>query len=281
MSEVAAAAGASVAAAAAGASTPAVAGASTSAAAGASMSAENMSLSEVRFGPDGLVPAIVQDAADGRVLMLAWMDAEALAATVETGDVHFHSRSRDRLWRKGETSGNVLRLIDLAVDCDGDALLVTADALGPTCHRGTRSCFDPPDARAEAAAATATAPAAAEPHRAPAGSHTRAAKHPAQGFDWLETLWSTIASRAETRPSGSYTASLLEGGVDAVGRKVTEEATELLLAAKDDAAASTYETRTALTGEAADLLYHALVLLAERSVPPSDVLATLRSRHEE
>jgi phosphoribosyl-ATP pyrophosphohydrolase len=277
------------------------------AAAGASVAAENMSLSEVRFGPDGLVPAIVQDAADGRVLMLAWMDAEALAATVETGDVHFHSRSRDQLWRKGETSGNVLRLIDLAVDCDGDAVLVTADPAGPTCHRGTPSCFDPPDPPAEAAAATATAPAAAgataaasapaadiapatatatapaaaEPHRAPVGSHTRAAEHPAQGFDWLETLWSTIASRAETRPSGSYTASLLEGGVDAVGRKVTEEATELLLAAKDDAAASTDETRTALTGEAADLLYHALVLLAERSVPPSDVLATLRSRHAE
>ena len=116
------------------------------AAAGASVAPESARAPEVRFGPDGLVPAVVQDAADGRVLMLAWMDAEALAATVETGDVHFHSRSRDRLWRKGETSGNVLRLIDLAVDCDGDALLVTADPVGPTCHRDTRSCFDPADA---------------------------------------------------------------------------------------------------------------------------------------
>lgn len=207
---------------------------------------------EVRFGPDGLVPAIVQDASDGRVLMLAWMDTEALDATVETGDVHFHSRSRDRLWRKGETSGHVLRLIDLAVDCDGDALLVTADPVGPTCHRGTRSCFDPGDA--PVAAAT-------------------------QGFAWLETLWSTIASRAADRPSGSYTTGLLEGGVDAVGRKVTEEATELLLAAKDDATASTPARRAALASEAADLLYHALVLLAERAVPPSEVMATLRSRH--
>jgi phosphoribosyl-AMP cyclohydrolase / phosphoribosyl-ATP pyrophosphohydrolase len=207
---------------------------------------------EVRFDPDDLVPAIVQDAADGRVLMLAWMDAEALAATIETGDVHFHSRSRDRLWRKGETSGNVLRLVDLAVDCDGDALLVTADPVGPTCHRDTRSCFDPGGAQAERVT---------------------------QGFAWLETLWSTIASRAEVRPSGSYTTSLLEGGVDAVGRKVTEEATEMLLAAKDDAAATTEVTREALAAEAADLLYHALVLLAERSVAPSDVLATLRSRH--
>jgi len=210
------------------------------------------SVPEVRFGPDGLVPAIVQDATDGRVLMLAWMDAEAVAATIGTGEVHFHSRSRDRLWRKGETSGNVLRLVDLAVDCDGDAVLVTADPAGPTCHRGTRSCFDPADA-------------------SPEGS--------TQGFAWLETLWSTIASRAAERPAGSYTASLLEGGVDAAGRKVTEEATELLLAAKDDASASTPATHEALAGEAADLLYHALVLLAERDLPPSQVIDALRARH--
>ncbi len=97
---------------------------------------------EVDYGPDGLVPAIVQDRADGRVLMLGYMDAEALGATIEHGEVHFHSRSRDRLWRKGETSGHVLRLVSIAVDCDGDALLVTVDPVGPTCHRDTRSCFD-------------------------------------------------------------------------------------------------------------------------------------------
>ncbi len=210
----------------------------------------------VRFGADGLVPAVVQDAADGRVLMVAWMDAEAVAATLETGEVHFHSRSRDRLWRKGETSGNVLRLVGLAVDCDDDALLVTAAPVGPTCHRGTRSCFDQEDDSAD----TATAP-------------------PEQGLAWLETLWATIASRAASRPAGSYTTSLLDGGVDAVGRKVTEEATELLLAAKDDAMAPTESTRAALAGEAADLLYHALVLLAERRVPPSEVVATLQRRH--
>src|SRR6185436_6348125 len=119
----------------------------------------------VAYGPDGLVPAVVQDRADGRVLMLAWMDAEALAATLETGEVHFHSRSRDRLWRKGETSGNVLRLVDWTVDCDGDALLVTVDPVGPTCHRGTRSCFDADGAPAE---------------------------RDTQGFAWLETLWATI-----------------------------------------------------------------------------------------
>ena len=98
---------------------------------------------DVRFGPDGLVPAVIQDVADGRVLMVGYMDAEALAATMATGEVHFHSRSRGRLWRKGETSGHVLRLVDWAVDCDGDALLVTVDPVGPTCHRDTRSCFDP------------------------------------------------------------------------------------------------------------------------------------------
>jgi phosphoribosyl-ATP pyrophosphohydrolase/phosphoribosyl-AMP cyclohydrolase len=207
----------------------------------------------VTFGPDGLVPVVVQDIHDGAVLMVAAMDAEALAATVSSGEVHFHSRSRDRLWRKGETSGNVLRLVALAADCDGDALLATVDPVGPTCHRDTRSCFDPDGS--------------------PAARAT-------QGFAWLETLWSTIAERAADRPAGSYTSSLLEGGVDAVARKVTEEATEVLIAAKDDATAGPSETtQAALAGEAADLLYHALVLLAERGLPPSAVIEALRARH--
>jgi phosphoribosyl-AMP cyclohydrolase / phosphoribosyl-ATP pyrophosphohydrolase len=207
----------------------------------------------VAFGADGLVPVVVQDVHDGAVLMVAFMDDEALAATAATGEVHFHSRSRDRLWRKGETSGHVLHLVSLAVDCDGDALLATVEPVGPTCHRNTRSCFDPDGAAAE---------------------------RPTQGFAWLETLWSTIAGRAANRPAGSYTASLLDRGVDAVGRKVTEEATEVLIAAKDDAAASSSEaTQAALAGEAADLLYHAFVLLAERRLPPSAVIEALRARH--
>jgi phosphoribosyl-ATP pyrophosphohydrolase/phosphoribosyl-AMP cyclohydrolase len=213
-------------------------------------------LMPVAFGPDGLVPAVVQDATDGRVLMVAYMDAEALAATLDTGDVHFHSRSRGRLWRKGETSGNGLRLVGLAADCDADALLVSVDPSGPTCHRGTRSCFDPDGAPAE---------------------------RTTQGFAWLETLWATIEERAASRPVGSYTSDLIGGGVDAVGRKVVEEATEVLMASKDDAAAEAFKTdrqitRTALAGEAADLLYHALVLLAERGLPPADVIAALRAR---
>jgi phosphoribosyl-ATP pyrophosphohydrolase/phosphoribosyl-AMP cyclohydrolase len=207
---------------------------------------------ELRYGQDGLVTGVVQDAADGRVLMVGHLDAEALEATLATGEVHFHSRSRDRLWRKGETSGHLLRLRSMAVDCDGDALLLMVDPIGPTCHRETRSCFDPAGAPAD---------------------------RTTQGFGWLETLWSTIAARAAERPDGSYTTSLLDGGVDAAGRKVTEEATEVLLAAKDDAVASSAATRAALAGETADLLYHALVLLAERELTPADVIATLRARH--
>jgi len=212
---------------------------------------------DLRYDEHGLVPAIVQDAADGRVLMLAWMDAEALEATLATGEVHFHSRSRGRLWRKGETSGNILRLVDLTADCDTDALLLTVDPVGPTCHRETRSCFDPDGPPSERAT---------------------------QGLAWLETLWSTIASRAAARPEGSYTASLLAGGVDAVARKVTEEATEVLIAAKDDALVEANggdrtATREALAGEAADLVYHALVLLVERSLDPGAVMTKLRERH--
>ena len=214
----------------------------------------------VRYDAAGLVPVIVQDAADGRVLMLAWANAEAVAATLASGEVHFFSRSRGALWRKGETSGNALRLVDLALDCDGDALLAVVEPAGPTCHRGERSCFDPDGG------ATSGAPAVP------------------QGFAWLETLWSTVAERAAARPEGSYTAQLLAAGVDGPARKVAEEATEVVMAAKDDAAAeggraARAATRDALAGEVADLLYHALVLLAERGLPPSAVIARLRERH--
>ena len=217
----------------------------------------------VAWGGDGLVAGVVQDVADGRVLMVGWLDAEALVATLATGEVHFHSRSRGRLWRKGESSGNALRLRSLALDCDGDALLLGVEPAGPTCHRGTRSCFD-----AEGAADMAAAPVTP----------------PTQGFAWLESLWATIADRAATRPQGSYTVALLGGGVDLAGRKVAEEATEVLLAAKNDEAAQAAgtardETRSLLAGEAGDLLYHALVLLAARGLEPRAVIDVLRTRH--
>ncbi len=226
----------------------------------------------VRWDGSGLVVGVVQDVADGRVLMVGWLDVEALAATLGTGEVHFHSRSRGRLWRKGESSGNVLRLRSLALDCDGDALLIGAAPAGPTCHRETRSCFDP-DALSRAV-----------PGSAPVDVPALETGPEPQGFGWLESLWATIASRAASRPHGSYTVTLLDGGVDLAGRKVAEEATEVLLAAKNDEAAQAVgldrdETRGLLAGEAGDLVYHALVLLAERGMEPRVVLEVLRGRH--
>jgi phosphoribosyl-ATP pyrophosphohydrolase/phosphoribosyl-AMP cyclohydrolase len=232
---------------------------------------------DVAWGPSGLVTGVVQDAADGRVLMVAYVDAEALAATLASGDVHFHSRSRDRLWRKGESSGNVLRLVDISIDCDGDAILFQVNPTGPTCHRNTRSCFD--------AANAVVAPASVAGAVVSTASAGSAAPLPAvdQDFAWLETLWATIDARATADPTTSYTSRLVAGGVDAPARKVTEEATEVLMAAKDDAVArpdARAKTRDDLTGEVADLLYHTLVLLRERGLPPAAVIARLRERHK-
>ena len=198
----------------------------------------------VQFDETGLVPGVVQDSQTGRVLMLGYLSAEALERTVSTKQVHFWSRSRGELWRKGATSGNTLELVDIAADCDGDALLISARPAGPTCHTGAVSCFDDGDE--------------------------------AQGFAALEALWDTIADRRERRPGGSYTVELLQGGVDATGRKVLEEAGETLLAAKDDAAGVGGPGR--LAEEAADLVYHLLVLLAERGVEPKEMLDVLRAR---
>ena len=218
----------------------------------------------LRFGADGLVAVIVQDAVDGRVLMLGWQDAEAVEATLRTGEVHFHSRSRDVLWRKGETSGNTLAVDSIELDCDADAVLIRARPAGPTCHTGARSCFDAAPEVSDADAVEPVPPAR-------------------QGFDWLETLWATIEARSRSRPEGSYTSHLLDGGVDAVARKVAEEATEVVLAAKDDAAAEmsgTERRRKALAGELADLIYHALVLCAERDLAPAQIIGLLQARHE-
>jgi phosphoribosyl-AMP cyclohydrolase / phosphoribosyl-ATP pyrophosphohydrolase len=248
------------------------------------MTAARVREEEVAWGAGGLVPGVVQDAADGRVLMVAYVDAEALAATLATGEVHFHSRSRDRLWRKGETSGNVLRLVDVALDCDGDALLLTVEPASPTCHRGTRSCFDPAQAApVPRVDATAAAPVGVGGAGARGSSVLGVPQPlPAQGFGWLESLWATIDSRAAADPAASYTARLLAQGVDGPSRKVAEEAVEVLMAAKDDAVAAPSDrvaTRDALTGEVADLLYHTLVVLRERGLPPSAVIARLQERH--
>ena len=200
-----------------------------------------MNPTDVRFDRDGLVPGIAQDAATGQVLMLGYLNAESLRLTEETGFVTFWSRSRGELWRKGETSGNTLLVVDMDLDCDGDALLIRARPAGPTCHTGAVSCFGVTTDRS---------------------------------FAELDALWAVIESRAAERPPDSYTTSLLDGGVDVVGRKVTEEATEVLLAAKDDSIG----VGDRVAEEAADLVYHLLVLLAERDVPPSAVLEELAHR---
>jgi phosphoribosyl-AMP cyclohydrolase / phosphoribosyl-ATP pyrophosphohydrolase len=175
-----------------------------------------------------LKPAIVQDSASGRVLMLAWMDEEAERRTRATNEAWFWSRSRERLWRKGETSGNVLAVDEMRDDCDGDAILLRVTPAGPACHTGSTTCFAP-------------------------------------------ELWRTIAERAAERPSGSYTASLLEGGIGACARKVGEEAVELTVAALDEGDDRVIE-------EAADLVYHLYVLLAARGVDISRVEDELRLR---
>ena len=177
--------------------------------------------------------------------------------------MHFHSRSRGRLWRKGETSGNVLGVVSASLDCDGDAILWTVTPTGPACHTGTRSCFDDDDARP-------TGPRHGGDARPRASPGSRRSGRP-----------STSAPGCD--PTGSYTTRLLDAGVDLPARKVAEEAVEVLMAAKDDAVAQATgdpaRDQGPLAGEMGDLLYHLLVLCAERGLPPSEVLGVLRARH--
>ena len=210
---------------------------------------------------DGLVAAVIVHARDGRVLMLGYMNREALAATLATRKVTFFSRSKQRLWQKGERSGHVLELDSIRVDCDGDALLVAALPHGPTCHTNASSCFFKP---------LVFSTGSSEPvdyAREDDGPPPRA----------LDALWQTIldrkAGRGVTSPSGrSYVRSLLDRGVAKINAKIREEAEELCvaLAEQDDAQ---------VAGEAADLLFHALVGLAARGLDPARVAAVLEARH--
>lgn len=214
-------------------------------------------MTDVKWDDRGLVPGIVQDAATGTVLMLGYLNEDSLARTRESGLVHFWSRSRGELWQKGATSGNALHVVDIAVDCDGDALLITAHPAGPTCHTGAESCFD---GRAEGgAAANRYQPTAS-------GS----------GFGQLEALWNVIVDRRDKRPEGSYTVQLLDGGVDDCARKIVEESAEVVLAAKNHSIGTDDDRRVA--EEVADLVYHLLVLLAERGVEPAQVMDILARR---
>lgn len=191
----------------------------------------------------GLLPAVVQHARTGQVLMLAFMDQEALRLTLSTGRAVFFSRSRRQLWTKGETSGNYLNVVDVSVDCDGDSILVLADPLGPTCHNGTESCF------------------------------ADAAPTDVQALGFLRVLETTIANRMAEKPEGSYTARLVAEGPGRIAQKIGEEGVETALAAvtRDDAG---------LLSECADLVYHLVVLLKSRDLEIDDLVAELRSRHD-
>ncbi len=189
---------------------------------------------------NGLLPAIVQNPDNGQVLMLGYMNAAALEETIEGGNVTFFSRSKQRLWVKGESSGNFLKLVDMRIDCDHDALLVAARPVGPTCHTGSISCF---------------------------GNETMAPTL------FLNELSALIATRQNEMPAGSYTTSLFAEGKARIAQKVGEEGVELALARmKDDG--------EEMANEAADLLFHILVLLQDAGVELADVIHVLRARHE-
>lgn len=219
----------------------------------------------IRFDEAGLIPAVVQDADRGTVLMLGYMDHEALASTLETGAVHFLSRSRRRLWRKGETSGHSLMLVSIWVDCDGDSLLVRARPVGPTCHTGERSCFFRP---LPAASSPVERPADGEGLRAPVTSEGETA--PQQADLRLAPLMALLERRRRERPPGSYTVQLLNDP-DRALRKVVEEAMEVALAVKN-------RDRDNLVRELADLFYHAAVVMTAESIPLAEVNSELASR---
>ena len=188
----------------------------------------------------GLVPSIIQNAKTEKVLMLGYMNAESFAQTLETGKVTFYSRSRSSLWVKGETSGNFLNYVSHSVDCDKDTVLIQANPIGPTCHEGTESCFK---------------------------------GHQSEGIGFLSYLEKLIEQRKTADADSSYTAKLLQGPLRRAAQKVGEEGVETALAA-------VAETEEKLTGEAADLLYHLIVLLRAKDVGLEDVIATLRERHK-
>jgi phosphoribosyl-AMP cyclohydrolase / phosphoribosyl-ATP pyrophosphohydrolase len=192
---------------------------------------------------NGLVPAIVQDAVTRRVLMLGYMNEEALTITQERGLVTFYSRSRNKIWTKGETSGNYLNVREISIDCDNDTLLIKALPLGPVCHTGSDTCFNE-DNDPELMAST----------------------------EFLFYLENVIHDRREHPIEGSYTNHLFSRGINKIAQKVGEEAVELVIEAKDD-------NKSLFLGEAADLMYHMLVLLAQKNIRLDEVIEVLKGRH--
>ncbi|MBI5178682.1 MAG: bifunctional phosphoribosyl-AMP cyclohydrolase/phosphoribosyl-ATP diphosphatase HisIE [Nitrospinae bacterium] len=204
---------------------------------------------ELKFDSQGLIPAIVQSVADGRVLMFAFMNADALRLTRETGFAHFWSRSRGKLWKKGETSGNTLAVKRIYHDCDNDALLVFVMPAGPTCHTGNGTCFFP-----ELKAEDGVSPAA-----------------PGADAAIISRVYQVIQQRKSQRPEGSYVASLFNKGENAILKKMGEESTEFVMACQKKNASEA-------ANEAADLWFHSLVALASIDVPPDAVFAELAKR---
>lgn len=212
---------------------------------------------EIEFDQRGLAPCVVQDWTSGEVLMLAYVSAESLEMTLETGDLHFHSRSRDELWKKGESSGSFMHLRQLRYDCDGDSLVAMVDPAGPACHTGQRSCFYR-EVLGSASARKDAPPAPGEPFPVT--------------YEALPALERTLRSRAVERPEGSYTVKLLDDR-ELIGEKVEEEAEEVIRAARE-------ESNERVAEEAADLLYHLSVLLVSRGVSQSAVMEVLNDRSQ-
>jgi phosphoribosyl-AMP cyclohydrolase / phosphoribosyl-ATP pyrophosphohydrolase len=235
-------------------------------------------LDKVRWNADGLVPAVAQDADSGRVLTLAWMNRAALSATVASGYAHYWSRSRQKLWKKGESSGHVQAVREVRLDCDSDSVLLVVDqAGGIACHTGHERCFF---RRLEEGEWKDVEPVLNDP-KAIYGSQESGVEHQESATptarreprgDTLVRIAETIESRKGADPKVSYVASLLAGSEDAVLKKIGEEATETVLAAKDGDPAR-------ITHEVADLWFHCLVMLARHGLSPNDVLAELARRH--
>lgn len=234
-------------------------------------------IQNLKFDEHGLITSIVQDNATGEVLMVAYMNADSLARTMQTGQTWFWSRSRQELWHKGATSGHTQQVVDIRLDCDGDALLVKVVPDGPACHTGERTCFyrgvNEPETPVEQAAKSATIIQQAD---SPLSLVNVAAMD--LGI-LLQDLYRLIQERKDQRPEGSYTTYLFDSGLDKILKKVGEEAAETIIAAKNaNDAANDPESRKPLSAEISDLLYHLLVLMVEREVSLQDILNELSHR---
>ena len=240
-------------------------------------------IQNLKFDEHGLITAVVQNDATGEVLMVAYMNADSLAKTMQTGQTWFWSRSRQELWHKGATSGHTQQVLDVRLDCDGDALLVRVDPTGPACHTGERTCFyrgaegrgaNEVESKVEPRESSRKISAIqiADSALAPLSVVNVAAMD--LGI-LLQDLFKLIQERRDQRPEGSYTTYLFDSGLDKILKKIGEEATETVIAAKNT---NGREGRKQLSGEISDLLYHLLVLMVERDVSLQDVLNELNHR---